>query len=76
MCAKIAYGFWKKRSTISSVCSLSCEKKAWKANIVRIHGNIAAVAESVPEALSFIVQIKDWIFVGLASSSEELGMLY
>ena len=37
-----AYGFWKKRSTISSVCSLSCEKckrnwhphwltKVWKA---------------------------------------------
>ena len=26
MCAKIAYGFWKKRSTVSFVCSLSCEK--------------------------------------------------
>ena len=26
MCAKIAYGFWKNRITVSSVCSLSCEK--------------------------------------------------
>ena len=26
MCAKIAYGFWKKRRTVSSVFSLSCEK--------------------------------------------------
>ena len=30
MYAKIAYRFWKKRSTPSSVCSLSCEKKKWK----------------------------------------------
>ena len=29
MCAKIAYGIWKKRSTASSVCWLSCEKN-WK----------------------------------------------
>ena len=26
MCVKIAYRFWKKRSTVSSVCPLSCEK--------------------------------------------------
>ena len=26
MCVKIAYGFWKKRTTVSSVCTLSCEK--------------------------------------------------
>ena len=33
MCAKIAYGFWKKRSTISSVFSLSCEKKVKETGI-------------------------------------------
>ena len=59
MCAKIAYGFWKNRSTISSICSLSCEKKVketgilidklkrQKPKIVRTPENIAAVAESV-----------------------------
>ena len=30
MYGKSAYGFWKKRSTFSSVCSLSCEKKCKK----------------------------------------------
>ena len=30
MCAKIAYGFWKNRSTISSLCSLSCENNVRK----------------------------------------------
>ena len=61
MCAKIAYGFLKKRSTVSSVCSLSCKKiketgilidkpKRVKPKTVRTPDNIAAVAESVCEA--------------------------
>ena len=64
MCAKIAYGFWKKRSTVSAVCSLSCEKKVKEIGIlidkpkrenpktVHIPENIAAVAESECEAPS------------------------
>ena len=58
-CVKIVYG----RSTVSSVCSLSCEKvketatlidnpKREKTKIVRTPENIAAVAESVCEAPS------------------------
>ena len=34
MCVKIAYGFWKKRCTVSSVCSLSCEKKVKETGIL------------------------------------------
>ena len=61
MCAKIAYGFWKKNSDVSSVCSLSCEEKVKETGIlidkskrdkpktVRTPENIAAVAESVCE---------------------------
>ena len=56
----IAYGFWKKRSTVSYVCALSCEKiketgilidnsKLEKPKTVRIPENIAVVAESVRE---------------------------
>ena len=61
MCAKIAYGFWKKRNIVSSVCSLSCEKserneddklKREKPKTVRTPENIAAVAASVCEASS------------------------
>ena len=63
MCAKIACGFWKKRSTISSVCSLLVKKvketviivdkpKREKPKTVRTPENIAAVAESVCEAPS------------------------
>ena len=64
MCVKIAYGFWKKRSTVCSVCSLSCEKKMKETGIlidkrkcenpktVHTPENIAAVAESVCEAPS------------------------
>ena len=63
MSAKIAYEFWKKRSTIISVCWLSCEKlketgilidkpKHEKSKTVRTTDNIAAVAESKCEAPS------------------------
>ena len=64
MCAKIAYGFWKKRSTVSSVCSSSCGKKVKETGIlidkpkcekpktVRTPENTAAVTESVREAPS------------------------
>ena len=64
MYAKIAYGFWKKRNTITSVCSVSCEKKVKKTGLiidkpkreepkpVRTAENIAAVAESVREVPS------------------------
>ena len=58
MCAKIAYGFWKKRSTISSVCSLSCEKsernwhphrytKAWKAKQQCVYSRILPLWQKV-----------------------------
>ena len=61
MCTKIVYGFWKKRSTVSSVCSLTCEKvketgilidkpKREKPKTVCTPENI--VAESVCEAPS------------------------
>ena len=67
MCAKIAYGFWKKGSTVSSVRSLSCRKvketgilmdkpKREKPKTVRKPENIAAVAESVCEATSTSIQ--------------------
>ena len=61
---QIAYGFWKKRSTVSSVYSLSCEKKVEETGIlsdkpkrekpksVHTPENIAAVAESVCETPS------------------------
>ena len=58
MCAKIAYGFWKKRSTVSSVCSLSCEKserKREKPKTARTSENIAAVTESVCEEPSTLI---------------------
>ena len=56
-------GFWKKRSTVSSICSLACEKvketgilinkpKREKPKTVCAPENIAAVAESVCEAPS------------------------
>ena len=63
-CAKIVYGFWKMRSTVSSEYSLSCGKSERKEGIlidkskrkkpktVRTPQNIAAVAESVHEAPS------------------------
>ena len=58
MCAKIAYGFWKKRSTVISICSLSWEKvkdtgilidkpTRVKLKTVLTLENIAAVAESM-----------------------------
>ena len=61
MCAKIAHELWKKRSTVSPECSLSCEKsektgilndkpKREKLTTVRTFENIADVAESVCEA--------------------------
>ena len=59
MCAKIAYGFCKKRSTVSSVFSLSCEEserilidkpKRQKPKAERTADNIAVVAESVRKA--------------------------
>ena len=68
MYAKIAYRFWKKRGTVSSVCTLSCEKSEKKTGILidkpkrekpkamRTPENIAAVAESVREALSALIQ--------------------
>ena len=61
MYAKIAYGFWKKIS-VSSVRSLSCEKKVKeidmliekskreKPKTMRTSENIAAVVESVRAA--------------------------
>ena len=63
MCAKIAYEFWKKRSTVISVRSLAWKKvketgifidkpKREKLETVRTPENIAAVAESVPEVQS------------------------
>ena len=66
MCAKIAYEFWKKRITVSSVCSLSSEKneknektgilidkpKREKPKTVCSSENIAAVAVNVCEAPS------------------------
>ena len=64
MCAKILFGFWKKRSTVSSVYSLTCGKskrkkpKAWKKpkhenpKNRRTLENIAAVAEIVREVSS------------------------
>ena len=73
MCAKIAYGFWKKRSIVSSVCSLSCEKserneddklKREKPKTVRTPENIAAVAASVCEAPSTSIHrpSRKWTF--------------
>ena len=71
MCTKIAYGFWKKRSTVSSVYSLSCEKKVKETGILidkperenpkRLCTleNIAAVAESVCEAPSTFSSISE-----------------
>ena len=64
MCAKIAYGFWKKRSTI---CWLFVQKvketdilidktKHEKPRTVRTPENIAAVAESVREAQSALIE--------------------
>ena len=65
MFARIAYGFWKKKSTVSSVCSLSCDKsernwhphkpKREKPKTVRAPENIGAVTESVCEALSISI---------------------
>ena len=67
MCAKIAYGFWEKRSTVSSVCSLSCQKKVKETDIlvdkpkrekpktVCTPENIAAVTESVCETPSISI---------------------
>ena len=63
MSAKIAYGFSKERSTVSSICSLSCEKvketgvlnyksKHEKPKTVRTLESIAAVAEIVCEVIS------------------------
>ena len=61
---QIAYGFWKKRSTVSSVCSLSCEKKTGilidkpkreKPKTVHTPENIAVLAESVCEAPSTLI---------------------
>ena len=62
MCANIAYGFWKKRSTVSSVCSLSykrsektgllIESKREKSKAVHTPENITDEAESVCEAQS------------------------
>ena len=68
MCAKITYGSWKKRSTLSSVYSLSCGKKVKetgtliarlkreKPKTVRKQESIAVVAESVCEAPSTSIQ--------------------
>ena len=66
MSAKIAYGFWKKRSTVSSLCTSSCEKSEKKTGILiepkrekpktlQTPQNIAAVAESVCEAPSISI---------------------
>ena len=67
MCWKIVYGFWKKRSTVSSVSSLSWEKKVKESGIlidkpkrekpktVHTPENIAAVIESVCEAQSIAI---------------------
>ena len=64
MCAKIAYVFWNKRNTVSSIFSLSCEKKVKETGILidkpkrempktlRTSEYIAAVAESVCGASS------------------------
>ena len=60
MCAKIAYGFWKKRSIARSVCSLSCGKSERKwhphryenVKTVQTIDNIATVAENVFKAPS------------------------
>ena len=63
MCEKVPYRFWKKRSTVSSVCSLCREKsernwhphhkpKREKPKTMRTLENIAAVTESVCEAPS------------------------
>ena len=73
MCGKIAYGFWKKRSTVSSVCLLSCKKV--KETGILIHNtkakagctseNIAAAAERVRETPSKSIH----------SRSQELNIL-
>ena len=63
MCPIITYRFWKKRSTVNFVCSLSCKKvketgilidkpNREKTKTVRTPENITAVAESVWEAPS------------------------
>ena len=70
MSAEIVYGFWKKRSTVSSPCLLSFEKSASSSGIlidnpkreepktVRMPENIAAVAESVFEAPSISIHCR------------------
>ena len=56
MCAKIAYGFWKKRSTVSSVCPLSCERTEETGILIdkpkRTLEYIATMTETVREASS------------------------
>ena len=63
LCPKLSYEFRTKRSTTSSVCSLSCEKseriyhaldkpKREKLKSVRTSENIAAAVESVREVSS------------------------
>ena len=47
MCAKIAYGFWKKRSTDSSICSLSCEKKRKKLAASSINQSVKSQKQCV-----------------------------
>ena len=91
LCAKIAHGFWKKRSTVISVCSLSCEKsektgilidkpKSEKPKTVCKPENTAAVAESVCEAPSTSIHRRSQQF-NLSETSlrrilhKDLGMM-
>ena len=46
MCVKIAYRFTKNRSTVSSVCSLSCEKSERSSSINQIVAKIVREAPS------------------------------
>ena len=67
MCSKIAYGFWKKTSTVSFVSYLVKKvkeigidkQKREKPKTVRLPENIAAVAESVHEAPSTSIHFGD-----------------
>ena len=52
MCAKIAYGFWKKRKRREETGILINKSMREKPKTVRTPENIAAVAESVYEAPS------------------------